>query len=77
LSNADPNPIRDLPLVLTLSLCSSCEKQRIVRSGKGSVFLMCQLGLEIPAWPKYPPQPIQACRNYQKLAAQEDVDAPK
>lgn len=39
------------------SLCHGCAHLRLVQSGKGSTFLMCQE----PSLPKYPPQPIRAC----------------
>jgi hypothetical protein len=42
------------------SLCHRCTHLRVVRSGKGSVFLMCQE----PTLPKYPPQPVLACRGF-------------
>jgi hypothetical protein len=42
------------------SLCHRCEHLRLVTSGKGSTFLMCQE----PALPKYPRQPVAACPHY-------------
>jgi hypothetical protein len=33
---------------------------RVLTSGKGSTFLMCQE----PSLPKYGPQPVLACRGY-------------
>ena len=53
-----------LPAVLQQSICARCVERKIVRSGKGSVFLLCQLGVANPAWPKYPPQPVQRCRKF-------------
>ncbi len=53
-----------LPLLLQKSLCSRCVQRKIIRSGKGSVFLLCQLGVSNPKWPKYPPQPVQRCPNF-------------
>ncbi len=53
-----------LPQVLLQSLCVRCEQRRIIRSGKGSVFLLCQFGIVDPRWPKYPPQPVQRCPKF-------------
>ena len=42
------------------SLCHRCVHLRVIESGKGSVFLMCQE----PSLPKYGPQPVQICRGF-------------
>jgi hypothetical protein len=39
------------------SLCHRCAHLRLITSGKGSTFLMCQE----PSLPKYPPQPVRQC----------------
>jgi len=46
-------------------LCASCTHQRIVRSGRGSSFSMCERGLRDPAWPKYPRLPVLACTGHE------------
>lgn len=38
------------------SLCHRCESPRYIRSGRGSVFILCPL---LPQ--KYPPQPVRSC----------------
>jgi len=43
------------------SLCHRCRHLRIIRSARGSSFLMCQE----PSLPKYPAQPVHACRGYE------------
>ena len=43
------------------SLCHRCRKLRLVHSGKGSTFLMCQA----PELPKYPRQPVLACPKFE------------
>ncbi len=43
-----------------MSLCHRCVHLRLVTSGKGSTFLMCQE----PTLPKYPPQPVLLCRGF-------------
>ena len=42
------------------SLCHRCVHLRVIESGKGSVFLMCQE----PSLPKYGPQPVRTCRGF-------------
>lgn len=42
------------------SLCHRCAHLRLVTSGKGSTFLMCQH----PALPKYPRQPVAECVGF-------------
>jgi hypothetical protein len=47
------------------SLCESCDHLRPVVSGSGSRFLLCKLSHADNRFPKYPPQPVVACRGYQ------------
>ena len=47
------------------SLCHRCVYLRLVRSGKGSTFLMCQE----PSLPKYTGQPVRVCRGFVAGAA--------
>jgi len=42
------------------SLCHRCRYLRIIRSARGSGFLMCQE----PSLPKYTGQPVRACRGF-------------
>lgn len=46
-------------------LCGSCVNVRVVRSGKGSTFYMCELSKTDPAFPKYPRIPVLRCRGYE------------
>ncbi|MBA2348805.1 MAG: hypothetical protein H0V81_10970 [Solirubrobacterales bacterium] len=48
-----------------VGLCSSCTHQRMIRSGRGSTFSMCERGLKDDAWPKYPRLPVLRCRGYE------------
>ena len=43
------------------SLCHRCAFVRLVTSGKGATFLMCQE----PSLPKYGPQPVRSCPKFQ------------
>jgi len=48
------------PAVFPDSLCHRCQFLRVIESGKGSVFLMCQE----PTLPKYAPQPVTRCPGF-------------
>lgn len=50
-------------------LCEDCAHVRLIRSGKGSTFLMCRKGVDDPAWPKYPPQPVARCPKFERYVA--------
>lgn len=47
-------------------LCDSCVHQRIVRSGRGSVFTMCLKSKDDATLPKYPRVPVTACHGYER-----------
>ncbi|MDQ8043807.1 MAG: hypothetical protein AAGC46_03955 [Solirubrobacteraceae bacterium] len=51
-------------------LCAGCAHVRVVRSGRGSVFWMCERGLRRePGYLKYPRLPVVACRGYEASTA--------
>lgn len=50
-------------------LCPECARVRIVRSARGSAFLLCKLAAREPGRPKYPPQPVRSCSGFQPAAA--------
>ena len=52
--------MRPLAVPFPTSLCHGCAYVRLVTSGKGSTFLMCQE----PALPKYGPQPVVRCVGF-------------
>jgi hypothetical protein len=45
-------------------LCDRCAHQKLIKSGRGSVFSMCTLGLTDPDWPKYPRMPVERCPRF-------------
>lgn len=59
-SDNPSEPATELPNLADLpfpsSLCHRCESPRYIRSGRGSVFILCPL---LPQ--KYPPQPVRSC----------------
>jgi hypothetical protein len=54
-------------------LCDRCTHQKLVTSGRGSVFSMCRLGLKDPDWPKYPRMPVSACPRFHHAVGQSQV----
>jgi hypothetical protein len=52
---------------LNQSLCEKCQLMREVMTPKGSRFLLCQLSITNPDFPKYPPQPIVRCKGYREI----------
>lgn len=46
-------------------LCARCAHARVVRSGRGSEFVMCGRAAKEPGFPKYPRLPVVACRGFE------------
>jgi len=47
-------------------LCPECKHVRIVRSAKGSTFLLCDLSKRDPRWSRYPAQPRMECAGFER-----------
>ena len=47
-------------------LCSDCLHARRLESARGSVFLLCNLSLTDPRFPKYPRLPVFACDGHRR-----------
>jgi hypothetical protein len=45
-------------------LCASCEYVRVIVSGKGSRFHLCERSKGDPAYPRYPRLPMLRCAGY-------------
>jgi hypothetical protein len=45
-------------------LCDSCRYQRIIRTGRGSMFTMCVRAKTDASFPKYPRVPVTECRGH-------------
>ena len=52
-------------------LCDTCRHQRLVRTGRGSVFTMCLKSREDPTFPKYPRVPVTECSGHEPPAPPE------
>ena len=44
-----------------VGLCSVCRHARVVESGKGSRFLLCEVSQRDPRYPRYPRLPVREC----------------
>jgi len=54
-------------------LCATCVHSKIVKSERGSAFILCLRSKTDPAFPKYPPLPVRECVGFEiKLEKQED-----
>jgi hypothetical protein len=47
-------------------LCDSCRYQKLVRTGRGSVFSMCLRSRTEPGYAKYPQIPVGACPGHER-----------
>ncbi|SIO58068.1 hypothetical protein SAMN05444166_5557 [Singulisphaera sp. GP187] len=50
--------------MMTVSLCERCEGMRVIISGKGSRFLLCERSQTDARFVKYPSQPVLRCQGY-------------
>jgi len=49
------------------SLCRACRYVKPIISGKGSVFIQCQLYFSDKRFAKYPELPVQYCSGFESL----------
>ena len=47
-------------------LCADCLHARCIESERGSVFILCNLSVTDPRFPKYPRLPVLSCDGYKK-----------
>jgi hypothetical protein len=52
-------------------LCDTCVHQKLVRSGRGSVFSMCLRHRTDERFPKYPRLPVERCPGYERRELSE------
>ena len=57
---------------LRVGLCASCRHHRVLVSGKGSTFHLCERSRSDPRFPKYPPLPVLACGGWEPLDPPSD-----
>ena len=58
-------------------LCETCTHVQIVRSSKGSSFVLCRLSEVNPAFRRYPVLPVTACPGYSAITAPKPPTTPK
>jgi len=63
-----PDPKQKSRELLSAGLCGDCVHAREVESARGSVFILCNLSLTDPRFPKYPRLPVLGCDGYKKKA---------
>ena len=49
---------------MNAGLCDTCTHQKLIRSGRGSVFSMCLRHRTDKRFPKYPRLPVESCKGY-------------
>jgi hypothetical protein len=52
-------------------LCDSCVHQKLIRTGRGSVFSMCLRSKTDERFPKYPRIPVERCPGYEPSEVSE------
>ena len=60
-----------------VGLCATCKHVRVIRSDRGSMFLLCTLSASDPRFAKYPTLPVLSCSGYEedeKCAAPPKID---
>jgi hypothetical protein len=49
-----------------VGLCGDCAHARVIKSDRGSVFLLCQRSFSDSRFAKYPRLPVVFCRGYEQ-----------
>ena len=57
-------------------LCGMCTMARIVASGRGSMFLLCERSRVEARYPRYPRLPVLACPGFDPLRAADTTADP-
>ena len=52
-------------LAARAGLCASCSHVQVVKTSKGSTFVLCRLSESDPGFRKYPVLPVVQCGGYQ------------
>jgi len=61
-----PDKQQQVPNSVNAGLCADCLHSRRIESAHGSVFILCNLCLTDPLFPKYPCLPALSCDGYEK-----------
>lgn len=69
---------RETAALVRSGWCGRCAEHRVVRSGRGSTFVMCERGLRGEAgYVKYPPLPVIRCEGFRMATPGNDEGPPK
>jgi hypothetical protein len=49
-------------------LCTTCAHVDLVRSSRGSTFVLCRLSAQDARFPRYPTLPVVQCSGYRRAA---------
>lgn len=58
-------------------LCADCRYHRIVESGRGSRFWLCERSRFDDRFPRYPRLPVLACAGFRPGSAEAAPDEPE
>ncbi|HUQ78670.1 MAG TPA: hypothetical protein VM427_07350 [Patescibacteria group bacterium] len=60
----DPDSARLEAVPVSAGLCAVCVHARLVVSGRGSQFVLCEQSRIDPRFPRYPSLPVRACAGH-------------
>jgi hypothetical protein len=55
-------------------LCADCVHARAIESARGSIFILCNLSLTDPRFPKYPRLPVLSCDGYTEKSGRQSAN---
>lgn len=55
-----------------VGLCATCQYVHLVKSAKGSFFLMCNLAKTDPRFQKYPVLPVLQCAGFERVEPDQE-----
>lgn len=59
-----------MPLSPLIGLCSVCQHVKVVKSSKGSTFILCGLAKTDRRLSKYPPLPVIECVGFEPVGTE-------
>jgi hypothetical protein len=59
-----------------IGLCAVCQHVKVIKSAKGSTFVMCGLAKTDPRFMKYPPLPVLRCGGFMPPMVSEPEEEP-
>ena len=60
----------------SVGLCATCKYVHVVKSARGSYFVLCNLAKTDPRFSKYPVLPVFQCLGYEQADQQVEADPP-